>query len=138
MTTCVDHVLDMELVSPVGEPVTVPTRLLYTSQDPLSVQFLFHDLLRGPVPWVFARKLLTMGMLAPSGHGDVRIWPTGTGPEALMHLALSSPDGYAHMTASLTAVEHWLCRTYQLVPASRETEALDLETHLNRFLDEAA
>lgn len=128
----------MDLVSPAGEPVTVPTRLLYTAQNPLSVEFLFDDILRGPVPWVFARKLLTTGMLAPSGHGDVRIWPTGTGAEALVHLALSSPHGSAHLTASLTAIEHWLCRTYQLVPVHRETEALDLDNRLTRFLDGAA
>ncbi|MGX4692486.1 SsgA family sporulation/cell division regulator [Streptomyces sp. JNUCC 63] len=135
MITCVDHMLGMELVSPLGARLPVPTHLLYRSQDPLVVEFLFHDLVRGPVSWVISRELLARGMLAPGGEGDVRIWPTGTGPEALLHLLLTSPGGSAHLIAALPAVEHWLLRTYELVPAHQETEALDLESHLDRFLN---
>ncbi|MET8953004.1 SsgA family sporulation/cell division regulator [Streptomyces sp. NPDC004393] len=138
MICCVDHMLDMELETPQGLRVTVPTQLLYRAQDPLSVEFLFHDIRLGPVPWTFARELLTTGLLTPSGDGDVRVWPTGTGAEALLHLTLSSPHGSAHLTTALKAVERWLCRTYQLVPSDREVEALDLETRLTRFLEEGA
>ncbi|MGW3512299.1 SsgA family sporulation/cell division regulator [Streptomyces sp. NPDC000994] len=135
--TCVDHMLDTELVSPLGVRLRVPTQLLYRSQDPLVVEFLFHDLVRGPVPWAISRELLLRGLLAPSGEGDVRVWPTGTGPEALLHLRLTPPGGFAHLIAALPAVEHWLLRTYQLVPAAQETDALglDLEGHLDRFLN---
>ncbi|MEV7236555.1 SsgA family sporulation/cell division regulator [Streptomyces sp. NPDC051020] len=137
MTSCVEHMLNMELASPLGEPIPIPTRLLYRSQDPLAVQLLFRDGLQGLIPWVFARDLLAAGTQALSGEGDVRVWPAETGPEALLHLLLSSPHGSAHLTASLPAVERWLHRTYQLVPVGRETEALDLETHLAQFLDGA-
>ncbi|MFD4977189.1 SsgA family sporulation/cell division regulator [Streptomyces sp. NPDC058424] len=84
-----------------------------------------------------SRELLLRGLLAPSGAGDVRVWPTGTGPEALLHLRLTPPGGFAHLIAALPAVEHWLLRTYQLVPAAQETDALglDLEGHLDRFLN---
>ncbi|MGW3691758.1 SsgA family sporulation/cell division regulator [Streptomyces sp. NPDC005125] len=129
--------LDMELASPLGEPILVPTHLLYRSQDPLAVQLLFRDGLQGLIPWVFARDLLAAGTQALSGEGDVRVWPGKTGPEALLHLLLSSSHGSAHLTASLPAIERWLYCTYQLVPAARETEALDLETHLAQFLDGA-
>ncbi|MFE7244577.1 SsgA family sporulation/cell division regulator [Streptomyces sp. NPDC057582] len=137
MTSCVEHMLHMELASPLGERILVPTHLLYRSQDPLAVQLLFQDSLQGPIPWVFARDLLAAGTQALSGEGDVRVWPAETGPEALLHLLLSSPHGSAHLTAPLAVVERWLRRTYQLVPADRETEALDLETHLAQFLDGA-
>ncbi|MFF0291246.1 SsgA family sporulation/cell division regulator [Streptomyces sp. NPDC005262] len=130
--------LDMELASPLGERILVPTHLLSRSQDPLAVQLLFQDGLRGPVPWVFARDLLTTGTQTLSGDGDVQVWPGGSDPEALPHLLPSSPRGCAHLTASLPAIERWLHRTYQLVPAARETEALDLETHLAQFLDKAS
>ncbi|MEU6665819.1 SsgA family sporulation/cell division regulator [Streptomyces sp. NPDC046727] len=138
MTSCVHHMLDMELASPLGERILVPTRLLYRSQDPLAVQFLFQDGLQGLVPWIFARDLLAAGTQALSGDGDVQVWPAGSGPEGLLHLLLSSPHGSAHLTASLPAVERWLHRTYQLVPAARETEALDLDTHLAQLLDGAS
>jgi hypothetical protein len=135
MTTYVDHMLGMQLVSPLGTQLTVPTHLFYRSHDPLSVEFVFHDPVRGPVTWVISRELLARGTLAPSGEGDVRVWPTGTGPEALLHLLLVPPGGVAHLIAPLPALEHWLFRTYQLVPAAQESEALDLEGHLERFLD---
>lgn len=138
MTTCIDHMLDMELVSVPGERIVVPTHLLYRSQDPLAVQLLFHDSVQGLIPWVFARDLLAAGTQAPSGTGDVRIWPTGTGTEAVLHLLLSSPHGSAHLLTSLPEVGRWLHSTYQLVPIAEETQALDLETHLTRFLNGAA
>ncbi|MFJ2723074.1 SsgA family sporulation/cell division regulator [Streptomyces sp. NPDC087437] len=127
--------LDMELVTPLGTRLPVPTHLLYRSQDPLVVEFFFHDLVRGPVSWVISRELLARGMLAPSGEGDVRVWPTGTGPEVLLHLLLTPPGGFAHLIAPLPALEHWLFRTYQLVPAAQEAEALDLEGYLDRILN---
>ncbi|MGW1695072.1 SsgA family sporulation/cell division regulator [Streptomyces sp. NPDC002399] len=138
MTTCLDHTLDMELVSPLGTRLPIPAHLLYRSQDPLVVEFLFHDPVRGPVPWVISRELLARGMLAPSGEGDVRIRPAGTGPNALLHLLLTPPGGPAHLIAPLPALEHWMFRTYQLVPAAQEAEALDLESHLDRFLNGAS
>ncbi|MFE7112392.1 SsgA family sporulation/cell division regulator [Streptomyces sp. NPDC057575] len=138
MITCVDSMLDMELVSPLGTRFPVPAHLLYRSQDPLVVEFLFHDLVRGPVPWVISRELLARGMLAPSGEGDVRVRPTGTGPDALLHVLLNSPGGSAHLVAPLPALKHWLLRTYQLVPAAQEAEALDLDGHLDRFLNGAS
>ncbi len=127
--------LGIELVSPLGTRLPVSTHLLYRSQDPLLVEFLFHDLVQGPVAWVISRELLARGMLAPTGEGDVRVWPTGTGPEALLHLLLTPPGGSAHLVAPLRALEHWLLRTYQLVPAAQEAAALDLEGHLDRFLN---
>ena len=97
--------LDMELASPLGERILVPTHLLYRSQDPLAVRLLFQDGLRGLVPWVFARDLLAAGTQTLSGDGDVQVWPDGSGREALLHLLLSSPHGSAHLTASLPAIE---------------------------------
>ncbi|MYV46598.1 SsgA family sporulation/cell division regulator [Streptomyces sp. SID2888] len=135
MKSCVDHMLDMELMSPLGGRIVVPTQLLYRTQDPLAVELLFHNNIHGLTPWIFARDLLTEGTRTPSGSGDVRIWPTGSRPTSLLHLLLSSPHGSAHLTAPLQAVERWLCRTYRLVPPGSESDALDLDTDLGRFLD---
>ncbi|MFI9601180.1 SsgA family sporulation/cell division regulator [Streptomyces sp. NPDC052043] len=137
MITCVDRTLDMELVSPVGTRLPVPTHLLYRSQDPLVVEFLFHGLAPSPVSWIISRELLARGTLAPSGEGDVRVWPTGTGPGALLHVLLTPPGGSAHLVAPLPALAQWLFRTYRLVPAAREAEALDLDSHLDRLLNES-
>ncbi|WP_186785755.1 SsgA family sporulation/cell division regulator [Streptomyces misionensis] len=135
MITCVDHMLGMELVSPLGPRLPVPTHLLYRAQDPLLVEFLFQDPVQGPIAWVISRELLARGTLASSGEGDIRVWPTGTGAQALLHILLAPPGGFAHLVAPLPALGRWLLRTYQLVPATRETEALDLDGRLGRFLD---
>ncbi|MGW3601133.1 SsgA family sporulation/cell division regulator [Streptomyces sp. NPDC005167] len=67
----------------------------------------------------------------------MQVWPDRSGREALLHLLLPSPHGSAHLTAPLPAIERWLHRTYRLVPAAREAQALDLESHLAQFLDGA-
>lgn len=138
MTNYVDHALDMELTGPEGVRVTVPTRLRYRADEPLAVQFRFDRAPSGPVLWVFARELLTEGLSAPAGEGDVRVWPTRADGRALLHVTLSAPGGSAHLTTALTPVRKWLCRTYRLVPAERESEALDLEHHLTRFLEDSS
>ncbi|MFC8989920.1 hypothetical protein ACFTXK_31820 [Streptomyces sp. NPDC056956] len=40
-------------------------------------------------------------MPAPSGEGDVRVWPTGTGPEALLRLLLAPAENSYRTTDSL-------------------------------------
>lgn len=65
--------LDMELASPLGERILVPTHLLYRPQDPLAVQLLFHEGLQDLVPWVFARDLFAAGTQTLSGDGDVQV-----------------------------------------------------------------
>ncbi|MFD7379400.1 SsgA family sporulation/cell division regulator [Streptomyces mirabilis] len=87
-----------------------------------------------PVAWAFDRDLLAQGILRPSGEGDVRHWPTHTGPDAVLSLVLSPPHGAAHLTASLAVVTHWLERTYHLVPSGREGDGIDLNAELSRLL----
>lgn len=138
MTGRVDQTLDMELVLASGEAVSLRTRLSYRSYDPLAVHAHFRTDADDLVPWVFARDLLAQGLLRPSGQGDVQVWPGGAGPEAVLNLALSSPDGTAWLRAPLAEVAGWLERTYRLVPAGRETDGCDLDAELSRLLPGAA
>lgn len=124
----------MELILASGDSVPVPASLLYTSRDPFAVHIAFHVALGDPILWVFSRDLLARGLLRPSGRGDVRLWPTGAGRGAMLHLALSSPHGSAQLEAALPVVTRWLERTYQLVPPGREADGLDLEPELARLL----
>ncbi|WP_405876832.1 SsgA family sporulation/cell division regulator [Streptomyces sp. NBC_01136] len=139
MTRYVDQVLYMELVlTPEERGVTVLTRLRYDPHDPFAVSVVFHTDVNGSVPWFFARDLLARGVLRPSGQGDVQVWPTGEGPDAVLNLALSSPHGAARLTAPLAVVTQWLDRTYRLVPMGRETDGLDFDAELSRLLHGAA
>jgi hypothetical protein len=112
----------------------VPTRLLYEPHDPYAVHIVFYADTDEPVTWAFDRDLLAQGILRPSGEGDVRLWPTRTGPDAVLNLALSPPHGAAHLTASLSVVTQWLERTYHLAPSGREGDGIDLNAELARLL----
>ncbi|GGU96068.1 hypothetical protein HS99_0005350 [Kitasatospora aureofaciens] len=129
--------LDMELLLPSGEPVTLPTLLSYRSHDPLAVRIVFHTDGDGQVLWAFARDLLAQGLRRPSGQGDVQVWPGAVGAvghEEVLNLALSSREGTAWLRAPLHGVAEWLERTYRLVPAGRETDGHDLDAELSRLL----
>ncbi|MEU6573458.1 SsgA family sporulation/cell division regulator [Streptomyces sp. NPDC046805] len=134
MAIHVDELLDMQLVLAHDERIVVPTQLRYASVDPFAVCIAFDIGNERPVVWALARDLLAEGVFRPCGQGDVRIWPTGSGPDAELNLALSSPHGAARFVAPLPMVAQWLERTYRLVPAGTETDGLDVDAELSRLL----
>lgn len=64
----------------------------------------------------------------------MHVWPVGAGPGAELNIALLSPQGTARCTAPLPVVAQWLERTYRLMPAGQESDALDLDAELSRLL----
>ncbi|MEW1686000.1 SsgA family sporulation/cell division regulator [Streptomyces sp. NPDC093594] len=114
----------------------ISARLSYRSCDPYSVHIDFFVPGRVTVSWVFARDLLAEGTVRPSGLGDVRIWPGGTGRSAFVCLDLSSPHGRARLTACASEVTSWVGWTYHLVPAGFESASLDLDGELSLLLGE--
>ena len=68
--------LQLKLVMPGATSVPVRAELRYDIADPYAVQVSFHtgsD--TDAVEWTFARSLLTEGVSAHAGEGDVRVWP---------------------------------------------------------------
>jgi hypothetical protein len=47
---------------------------------------------------------------------------------------LSSPFGQAHFEAPLTSLAGYLLRTFQVIPAGREGEYINLDGELNQLL----
>ncbi|MFJ3804728.1 SsgA family sporulation/cell division regulator [Streptomyces sp. NPDC090088] len=134
MSSCIDRTLYVELALTADHRVKVLTRLSYRPHDPYAVHLIFYTDIKAPVTWVIARDLLAEGMLGPSGEGDVRVWPTRTGPDAVLNLVLSSPHGVARLAAPFPAVMQWLERTYLVVPSGQEMEGIDLDTELSQLL----
>jgi hypothetical protein len=64
------------------------------------------------------------------------IGPTQTGGTVL-NIELSSPFGQAHFEAPAQAMSAFLARTYQIVPAGKETSYIDIEAELNDLLRNA-
>src|SRR5690606_17881999 len=134
MTNCVmDQMLYMQLVTASGR-IAVPTHLMYRADDPFAVHIVFPIDTDPEVPWLISRDLLSQGFTQQSGEGDVRIWPTGSGPDAELNFVLSPPLGAAVLTASLPAVQQWLEGTYALVPSGHEADCFDVDVELSRLL----
>ncbi|MEU5896426.1 SsgA family sporulation/cell division regulator [Streptomyces venezuelae] len=88
------------LITPKGRERALPVVLRYSAQDPLAIQMVFPSqasLDGAEVTWIFARELLEEGMSAPSGSGDVHIWPCG---RARTVLEFRSHQGVALGTVS--------------------------------------
>ncbi|MCD9141511.1 SsgA family sporulation/cell division regulator [Streptomyces albireticuli] len=134
MHTVVERELELNLVLSPDHSIPVPARLSYRSADPYAVHISFHVTSDSPVNWTFARELLVEGVFRPSGHGDVRVWPTHADGRSLVCMALSSPDGEALLEAPASPVAAWLERTLMAVAPGSEPERLALDEALRELL----
>jgi hypothetical protein len=155
--------LSLLLVVPEHGRIPLTASLYYRGDDPYAIRMAFHVGLDDPVEWIFARDLLAAGLSSPCGEGDVRVWPeTGTGPSlpgrharpaqsgpgapdavsavlpdgraGVLNITLSSPFGQAHFQAPLAPLTGFLLRTFEVVPAGREGEFINIENELNTLL----
>ncbi|MEU1280059.1 SsgA family sporulation/cell division regulator [Streptomyces sp. NPDC005805] len=120
------------LTSHGAEPVR--TRFVYRSSDPfaVTVQFTLSD--EVIVSWVFARQLLDDGLTSCAGEGDVSVWSDISGPARdAMYLLLRSDETSVALEAPRDVVAEWLLRTYQLLPRSAESAAVDWEQFSRQF-----
>lgn len=113
----------------------VSSRLCYDCADPYAVRLRFLGR-TGPIEWLFARELLDMGLLRPSGEGDVRAWPAESGRQ--IFLDLSSPSGQALFSADSARIRSFLDRTWGLVRPGEESGWLSWDSHLRALLDGAS
>lgn len=74
------------------------------------------------VTWYVGRDLFAAGLLAPSGDGDVRVWPANIPQQPRFFFSLRDTDAQATFEAGLEAVRDWLDSTYRIVPAGAETQ----------------
>ncbi|MEV6950850.1 SsgA family sporulation/cell division regulator [Streptomyces sp. NPDC051183] len=91
---------------------TIPVALRFAPAEPLAVRIVFPA---GISPegtdneWVFPRALLEAGLQAPTGTGDVRVWPCGR-VQAVVEF--HSPEGVAVVQFDIAALRRFLRRTY--------------------------
>ncbi|MEU4354942.1 SsgA family sporulation/cell division regulator [Streptomyces virginiae] len=90
----------------------IPVALRFTPAEPLAVRIVFPaDLSPEGTDneWVFPRALLEAGLQAPTGTGDVRVWPCGR-VQAIVEF--HSPEGVAVVQFDIAALRRFLRRTY--------------------------
>ncbi|MFI6148981.1 SsgA family sporulation/cell division regulator [Streptomyces sp. NPDC051109] len=89
----------------------IPVALRFAPAQPLAVRIVFPA---GLSPegtdneWVFPRALLEAGLQAPTGTGDVRVWPCGR-VQAVVEF--HSPEGVAVIQFDIAALRRFLRRT---------------------------
>ena len=130
--------LELRLVVPGGPSLPVLANLRYETADPWAVRVAFQTGGEGDgiVEWMFARQLLTDGVAAACGEGDVRVWPSLHGTERVVNLAMASPSGSALFEIDRDALVEFLQQTYLAVPTGAEEEVVDLDAELAILLAE--
>src|SRR5271155_5325319 len=151
-STTISAELGLRLVVPQQTIVPLVASLYYSGRDPYAVRMAFHVGTDEPVGWIFARELQAAGIESRHGEGDVQVWPSAQScaetdgldviggadtAGAGLNLELSSPLGQAHFEAPAQAMSAFLQRTYQIVPAGKESGFIDIETELNDLLRSA-
>ncbi|WP_067964188.1 SsgA family sporulation/cell division regulator [Nocardiopsis trehalosi] len=126
--------LGLRLVVPDRTAVPLVARLDYTADDPYAITVAFHTGEDEPVEWIFARELLTVGIVRRVGEGDVQVWPSKGAGERTINIALSSPFGQAQFDAPVSPLAEFLHRTYEIVPAGQEGDYVDLDSEIERHL----
>ena len=69
------------------------------------------------------------------GEGDVRVWPSVSGSDPVVHLGMSSPSGSALFEMARDDVVEFLQQTYVAVPTGSEELVVDLDRELSGLLD---
>ena len=130
----------LRLVATPQTIVALTGRLFYSRQDPYAVRIAFHAGLEEPVEWVFARDLLSRGIVGRQGIGDVRVWPSpgpaGGEPGSVLTIELTSPRGRARLETPAREVADFLRRARQIVPDGRESGHIDIDAELDDLLRE--
>ncbi|MDT7544459.1 MAG: hypothetical protein QOE99_569 [Actinomycetota bacterium] len=135
--TSVSTELQLRLVVPGAASLPVRAGLRYDVVDPYAVQVSFHtgNGSEGEiVEWTFARQLLTDGVSAPVGEGDVQVWPSASAGLPVVCLSLSSPSGKALFEVPLPELVDFLGQTYAAVPTGAESQHVDVDAELALLL----
>ncbi|WP_236725303.1 SsgA family sporulation/cell division regulator [Amycolatopsis orientalis] len=131
----VTHSHDIVIVRaiPGGDDVLVDVELCYDTSDPFAIKACFLRDTPNQITWLFSRELLTAGLDAPVGEGDVRISPSAHSPETVQ-IDLNTPDGAAHFTACAEDFTDFLECSHTMVPRGHEDLWIDFEFELHRHV----
>jgi len=128
--------IELRLVVPGGPSLPVLANLRYDVIDPWAVRVAFQTGGEGDgiVEWMFARQLLTDGVAAAVGEGDVRVWPALHGTDRVVNLAMASPSGSALFEIDRAGLVDCLQQAYVSVPTGSESEVVDIDAELALLL----
>lgn len=135
LPTAVTAELSLRMVVDSDRTVEIPCALEYRAEEPYAVRATFRTG-HADIEWIFSRDLLAEGLDRPSGEGDVVIWPEHSGRTPLVLFALNSPSGQAVLEADRPHIELFLARTYDIVAAGDESQAVHVDAWISAILSE--
>ncbi|MEV5147093.1 SsgA family sporulation/cell division regulator [Streptomyces sp. NPDC052727] len=107
-------------------PVPIACEFSFDSADPLAVALLFDSEGEYPVRWVFARELLSEGLAARSGQGDVAVWPEyDEDGDRSLWIQVGNARHTALFEMPAQPVAQWLAHCYAMVPRGQELAHVD-------------
>ena len=107
--------------------------LRYDPADPFAVSLAIGVECGEPVVWTFARDLLSAGVSAPTGEGDITVEPdpaSALDDDARMLRITLATDCLATMLTSSDRVVEFLVETYAIVPTGSELDRVDLDAEI--------
>jgi hypothetical protein len=140
--TAVTAEVSLGLVGPENGIVPLMASLTYSCADPYAVTMAFHVGTAEPVEWTLARDLLAAALHSREGIGDVQAWPSAASAagEAAAHdvlnISMTSPFGHARFEASARDIEHFLARTFEVVPQGGEPSFMNFDDELTDLLSQ--
>ncbi len=126
--------LTATLVSIDGQHLPMPAALRYDISDPYAVHATFSAPSSPRVSWVFARELLTNGMLGAAGLGDVTVWRSSPDDQSDVYVGLASSDGDALLHLPGAAIAQFLEKTYAHCPPGDEHVHMDVDLVIEHLL----
>lgn len=120
-------------VSTADADAEVAGELRYDPTDPFAVTLVVCPELSSPVEWVFARELLSQGVAAPIGEGDVTVEPMNVAGARLVQITLAT-DKVASLVTSTDTVVEFLVESYALVPSGCELDDIDIDAAISALL----
>ena len=137
LSTVIEQPVEARLVAAAPRMPSIPATLHYDRSDPFAVRMTFPApaTLEGvDVCWTFSRDLLTAGMQAAQGYGDVRVRPYGYDRTVL---EFHAPEGTAVVHVRSAELRSFLAATSALVPVGLEHLQLDLDHDLAELMRQA-
>jgi Streptomyces sporulation and cell division protein, SsgA len=121
-------------VDPQGEAATIESDLVFDPSDPYAVTMVFRSVVQ-EVPWTFGRELLVAGRFAPTGDGDVHIWPCiSPDGRAVVVIELCSHQGELMVQADSRSVDTFIAEMLKSVPDGLESAYINFDDELAQFL----
>lgn len=111
-----------------GRETAFISRLDYDPSDTYAVWLTFY-LPQGDIRWAMGRELLSAGLTARVGEGDLRLAPeVDEEGRAVVRMDFRSPHGCLTARAHTRGLMEFLAHTYAVVPRDSEGEQYDLDT----------